>query len=159
MCTAVLEAEKSKAEYRDHCWKYMATIFNGFLSDCGIPQNHVTLLKWNGSNNDESRFSASDGGAYTFPGAAVLGDDGFWRLGVRIFLEPMATISFVFYVGEEGGCPLIRVADRTYKPDLEIADSCNEIYEDVIRRVKDAFSFPKKAKSTGIGFVVESQRA
>ena len=94
---------------------------------------------------------------HSLQGAAVLGEDGFWRLGVRIFLKPLATIWFAFFVAEQNGHPVVKIGDRTYNPDLAKPDTCNEIYEGIIDRVKDAFSFPKKSKGKTIGFTVEPQ--
>ena len=109
MCVAVLGAVRGDAEYRDNCWKYMEKMVRGFLAYAEIPEDHVTLLKWNGNDDESSQFSPSErGGAYTMAGATVLGADGFcWRLGLRIVLKPMAKVWFAFLVAEQGDRPLV----------------------------------------------------
>jgi hypothetical protein len=156
MCDAVMESERLKGEYREHCWQYMGTIYKGFLAYTQIPDGRVTLLKWNGSDDEKSRFSPSDGGAYAMAGATILGEDGFWRLGIRILLMPISTVWFAFFVAEQDGRPVVKVGDRTYKVDFEKPGSCDEIYEDIVKRVKDAFASSKRSSNRTIGFIVES---
>jgi len=157
MCDAVATSQRNIDQYRTDCWNYLAALYNGFIVYSGIPQENVTLLKWNGSDDDLSQFSPPEnGGKYSLQGAAVLGNDAFWRLGVKIFLKPWATIWFAFFVAEHDGRPTVKIGDRTYNPDLAKPDDCNEIYDEIIDRVKDAFSFPKKSKGKSIGFTVES---
>ena len=160
MCNAVVTSQRNIDQYRDHCWNYLATLYNGFVMYSGVPQENITFLKWNGSDDDLSQFSQPENGEqYTLQGAAVLGEDGFWRLGVRIFLKPMATVWFAFFVAEQNGHPVVKIGDKTFNPDLQNADSRNEVYEEIISRIKDAFSFPKKVRSKSIGFTVESLQA
>lgn len=159
MCEAVIEAERQRAEYREHCWQYMATLYNEFLEYTETPANLVTLLKWNGSDDENSCFSPPEKNmVYALPGATVLGEDGFWRLGLRIFLKPIATVWFAFFVAEQEGRPLVKVGDKTYKIDWESPNARNKLYDDIVNRIKDAFTGQKKQGNKGIGFVVEQAR-
>ena len=160
MCQSVIEAQNRDAEYRDRCWRQLATLYNGFLQYTQTPANRVTLLKWNGHDDETSRFSPPESGigAYTIQGAAVLGSDGFWRLGIRIFLEPMATVWFAFFVAEQDGHPVTKVGDKTYRVDLDNSATRGQLYDDIVERIKDAFK-GKKQNSKAIGFVVETALA
>lgn len=137
ICEVVQATRKSEDEYRDRCWKYMGTLLSGFLSYCAIPQERVMLLKWNGLRGDASKFTApEDAGIYSMAGATVLDEDGFWRLGLRISFGS-AAIAFAFWVGEQDGGPITKIADKTWKLDFSNQHQCEEFYDEVVRRVKE----------------------
>jgi hypothetical protein len=159
MCEAARGAQSKEAEYRDRCWQYMGSLVSGFLRYCAIPQDRVTFLKWNGKTGADSRFAApQDGGAYTMLGATVMDSDGFWRLGFHLNLG-LGSIAFAFWIAEQNGSPITKIADKTWKLDFSNQQECNEFYEEVVDRVKEAFDGSRKPKVKSVGFVVDSGSA
>jgi len=160
MCEAALEGVKRSSEYRENCWRYMETLVRGFISYAVIPEDRITLLKWNGFDDERSQFAPPEnGGVYTMAGATVLGKDGFWRLGLRILLPPMSKVWFAFFVAEQEGRPVVKIGDKTFKVNLESQESCIEVYDYIVKRVTNAFAYPKKPNDDkAIGFVVETTR-
>jgi hypothetical protein len=57
------------------------------------------------------------GGTYAIPGAAAMDADGFWRLGLHINLE-LGSAAFAFWIAEQNGDPITKIADRTWKLDF-----------------------------------------
>jgi hypothetical protein len=57
MCDAAHMAQAKQDEYQHRCFRHMTSLFKGFLSYCGIPQERVTLLRWNGLAGKDSMFT------------------------------------------------------------------------------------------------------
>jgi hypothetical protein len=135
----------------------MSSLFGGFSNYCRIPRERVTFLKWNGEAGDGSRFSPpEDGRSYALPGAIVLGDDGFWRLGLRIYLE-FGTIAFAFWIAEQNGSPVTKIGEKVWRLDFSNEQLCKDFYDEVVVRVKEPFVDRKKPKGKTIGFIVDSE--
>ena len=156
MREAVNTARKNAEQYRERCWKYMNLLFTGFVRYCAIPPDCVTLLKWNGIMGEGSAFESAEPSSFTMMGATVLGDDGFWRLGLRISLGSGA-VQLAFAVAEQDGIPVIRGADKPRPIDFSDQQQCNDFYDEVVGKIKAAFIEPQKPKGTTFGFIVQTE--
>ena len=91
-------------------------------------------------------------------GATVLDAEGFWRIGVHVDLG-VGTIFFPLWMAEQDGIAVTKVAGKNLKIDVSNQQECNEFYDQLVSRIKEAFSDPKKSKSSGFGFIVGSPEA
>jgi hypothetical protein len=109
MCIAAKNAQTEFFAYRDRCFKYLNLIVEGLHSHCGVPDDQITYLKWNGKEGTERWYSpAENGRVYSLPGAVAFDEsDGFWHLGLSIGLTPenelpKQRVAFVICVAEQG---------------------------------------------------------
>ena len=155
MCEAARNGRKNRNDYRERCWGCMNQILNGFLAYTETPLNTVTYLRWNGLLGEASTYEAADEGhRYASAGATVLGEDGFWNLGIRIALSAGAIISFVLFVAEQDGKLVAKVgtSGKLYTLDLSNQHTCNELYDDIVAKAKSAFDERRKPEQKLIGF-------
>jgi hypothetical protein len=157
MCEAAKSARIKKDQYRERCGKDLGDLFVGFLRYCAIPQASVTFLRWNGSDDEDGAFRLPEepNMRYTMAGAIVLDAEGFWRIGVHVDLG-VGTIFFPLLMAEQDGIAVTKVAGKNLKIDVSNQQECNEFYDQLVSRLKEAFSDPKKSKSSGFGFIVSS---
>jgi hypothetical protein len=75
-----------KIGYADACHKFAADLRRKFLSYIECPENN---FKW---FLPSKGFDSNDRTFYTQVGAMEMGDDGFWRAGIAIPLEPRRAV-------------------------------------------------------------------
>lgn len=159
MCETARAAQKNRHAYRERCWQYMASVLNGFLTYSQIPSPNVTFLRWNGLAGENSHYEQAESGRrFTVPGATVLGEDGFWNLGLSITLTAGTFVSFALFVSEQDGKPVAKVGapGKTYALDFTDQQQCAVFYEDLVEKIKQCFGDPRKPQPRVIGFALES---
>lgn len=161
MSEAAATARKSYLDYQTRVWGYFGAIMNGLIQCCGVPQEHIVHLKWNGLEGHGGRFT-EDGGHYTLPGAITYDSrDNSFNLGVRIYLTPAnhmprQFVSFGLWISEKNGVPSIRVG-RDEKPKLvNLKDELarNVFCEEMAQGIVEMFALPPKENQKTIGFEI-----
>lgn len=157
MRAAARDSLNRKAEYQQRCFSHMQRLYRGFLKYCEIPENQVSFWRWNGLVGEEAEFTRlQKNEPNNVLTAMVLGEDGFWRLGLRINLMAGA-VFFPIWISERDGAAVTKIADETISIDLDNERQCAEFYDKVVDRVKETFSDGKKSKTRGYGFAVDPQ--
>jgi hypothetical protein len=158
MCDAARNAVNEASNYRERCWNYLASLVNGLSSYCTFPQESVRMLKWNELDGPASAYEEPEsGGVYNVIGAATLDNEGFWRLGIRLALVGMVSVSFPICVAEQNGQTVVKVgsAGRIYKVDPSDQNACTPLYDEVVQKVITSFADPKRPRTKVIGFTLQ----
>src|SRR5690242_982703 len=129
ICDVAVKARKDWIARRERCWKYMASLTNGFIGYSGIPREQVTFLRSNEAKGEERTYlEAEPGRVYSLLGATVLDkEDDYYHLGVHITLGPASVlsalwISFALCVTEEGGKPKVKLGFSGEPRQLDLDD-------------------------------------
>ena len=156
ICEVSRVAGQDWIETRKRCWDHMTKFVNGFLKYCGIPKDRVVYLRWNKLRGAQSLYTGlGQGEGYGFiPPAMEFDDDnGFWRLGFKIFFKHQE-LFIPFFVNDRNGKAVIKVgiAGNARLVDLTDTQQREAMYEHLIRRIKQYLRNPLKASA--IGFTV-----
>jgi hypothetical protein len=151
--------------FRDRSWGYLIKLVTGFSEHCGVPNDQITLLRWNGLTGDERAYSASGDGKYVIPQAAEFDEeDGYWHLGVRVTLSdpgnfPVNWFAFTLCVTEEQCKPVVKLGfmGKPQSLDFEQPTQCAPFYEGIVTTVMQRIKAPiKKDSQKTIGFTFAS---
>lgn len=165
MSEAAAAARKGYLDYQQRVWSYLFAIVNGLITHCGVPENCMVWLKWNGIDGPDGRFTFPDhGGHYTLPGATTYdARDNSFNLGVLIYMtpenhNPRLPVTFALWVSERNGTPLVRIGRDGRARQVELQDEAqrNLFCEDIAREIVEAFAFPSKEDRRPIGFDIGS---
>ena len=162
MCEAAKSARKEFLAYQERCWGYFFSIIGGLEDHCGVPEDKITYLKWNGLRDEKRRYLAAEPGVtYALPGTIDYDEtDGFWHLGLRIVLGPdnvvpKPWITFALCVKEQNQTPMVKMGINS-KPQavhLDDENARNQYCEIITEQVVKSFSNPTDPGSKVIGFV------
>jgi hypothetical protein len=156
MCNAARNAQLQTYTRKERAFASFSRILQGLITYCGVPQEAITFLKWNGEGEENRRYlPAEDGQLYSMQAATQFDDsDKYWHLGVRIRLSQLQFVTFALCVGDEDGTLKVKAGDRG-KPqnlaldsDTEIKVLCDSIAEAVIQ----VYSDPKNSAMKDVGF-------
>jgi hypothetical protein len=163
MCETAETERKGFLEQRDRCWGYLFSIVSGLLDHCGVPQDQLAYLKWNGLHGTARRYvDAGDDGEYTLPGATDYDtEDGCWHLGVRIGLTPHNTfpkqyVAFVICVSEQNNFPVVKIGinEKLKHVHLSSEGARNLFCDGLVQQAVKAIANRNTRVSRTIGFEV-----
>jgi hypothetical protein len=166
MSEAAETARKNYLAYQQRAWEYFFKIINGLIEHCGVPQDHIAYLKWNGLEGGVGRFRRSeDGGQYTLPGAVTYDiRDNSFNLGVLTYLTPANVlprqhVSFALWINEKNGLPVVRVGidGKPLVVRLDDPDTRNAYCSELAKEIVEAFSTPLEQAPKSIGFDIGSR--
>ena len=145
MRQAAINASQNWEAYRQRCVNYMGMFLDGFLRHCGIPENQITYLRWNGAT-DERR-------TYTLQGAMVFDEsNGYWHLGISLDLTSMRFVMFLLCVTEENTKPVFRFGGKSRSLDFNDPSQTYPMYEEIVETIKRSFCERRSSESRRIGF-------
>lgn len=163
MCAAAETARKRYLDAQQRCWGYLFSILGGLVEHCGVPDDQITFLRWNGLQGDERRYlPLEEGNVYTLTGATVFDEsDGYWHLGLLIYLNPRnhlprLHIVFALCVTERNDAPLVKVGidGKPRTVFLNNPAARNQFCEEIVQRAISTFEkadYPKVSQQA-IGF-------
>lgn len=168
ICQASENAVRKWIQYRDRSWGYLATIIEGLVTHCGVPEEKITYLRSNELPGELRRYTPpEDGGQYTFPGAVSFDkDDDYWHLGVSISLSPAGTfpgrwVGLVLCVTENEDQAVVKFG-MNGKPraiDFNELSQHTELCDDIAEYLKQLFDNPRKiTKQLGFAAVENPQQ-
>jgi len=165
MSEAAEAARKGYLDYQQRIWGYFSTIMNGLTQHCGVPQDRMVWMKWNGIDGPGGHFAiADDGMRYALPGAITYDDhDNSFNLGVLIYMTPAThlprlPVAFGLWISEKNGVPSIRVGrdGKARLVALQNEVQKNSFCEEIAREIVEAYAFPPNENQKSIGFDIGS---
>jgi len=164
MCAAAESARKEWFAKQERCWKCLFSLMGGLMNYCGVPDDRITYLRWNGLNGVERNYSRPEGGgSYTLPGATYFDEeDGFWHLGVHIALGPPGhlpptAVTFVLCVEDQAGHSMLKIGIDGNVGQMDPTDptQVNAFCDRIFENVKQSFHEPNSPKRKSLGFTFE----
>ena len=137
MCQARMRCVQSWNEYRDRSYKNLMTLFQGFVTHCGIPSDCVWLAPLDKEIKAGTKYGT---GAIHFDT-----NEGYWRLGFIVTLRenentfPQSRILLEIDVREQAGKILVKRGEGDKPREIDILRNpkqCGEFYDSIADRVK-----------------------
>jgi hypothetical protein len=149
---AVTEVRKFHERQR-RCLKCGIDLVNGFISYCGIPNEQLKLMRWNGPTHSTPFEEAEPGKKFTMAGAMQISEeDQYWRFGVHLVLNWSQSIYFALGVADRDGKTMVRLGDDKPQPiDFSDQNQCKAFYDVIVEMVKDCYRDGKPSRKA-IGF-------
>ncbi len=156
MCNAARNAQLQLYARKERAFASFSKILQGMITHCGVPQEAITFLKWNGEGEENRLYlPAEEGQLYSMQAATQFDEsDKYWHLGVRIRLSQLQFVTFALCVGEEDGALKVKAGNGgepqnfALDSEAEIKMICNSIAEAVIL----VYSDPRNSTMKEVGF-------
>ncbi|MDR3764444.1 MAG: hypothetical protein P4M01_10145 [Acidobacteriota bacterium] len=159
MRNAALKSQQQFNSMQERVYSCFAKIVRGLITYSQVPQDAITLLKWNGSTSDERDYCpAEPGKMFTLPGATIFDDsDGYWHLGLCIGLTQLQFVSFVLCITEQDGAAKVKtgVSGKAQTLNFEDESSVRAYCESICEQAVRVYSEPTSSASRTFGFLSE----
>lgn len=161
MRSAARAARAAFDEYRQRSVQALGTVVEGLEDYCEVPNERIVLLKWNGEYEELRGYVPAEAGRrFALPGAVEHDSaDGYWYLGLQIWLNQTQWITFPIGVIEIDGQTKFKMASsdpKAFNPSdpNQVEAVCIGIANEIIRVYREPRG---EARAKKIGFEFSPQ--
>lgn len=154
MKEAARTVQRHFSERQQHCWQYGVKLVQGFVSYCGIPDDSIRVLRWEGTV--EAPFQdAEPGHHFTASGAMKFDEESeSWRFGLRVTLTGSQWVFFGPQISDSDGKAVVRIGtDKARNIDPDDQEQWNALYDSIVEIIKGCYQ-EGIAKRRSIGFSI-----